>query len=197
MTRKSGNRLSKETMRQQKTPERDDASKKGRPAPASEHPAATAEARIFRVDTNFQQMARRPGGISRDRAIERAETEIAEVKVDFNEWLNRELAELATAFAAAREHRHDPERLADLAGRSRQLRDVTTTMRFELLSFVAASLCDLMDSINAEAELPIDSIACHLDSLNLAARPAFRGLRPEQVPELTKGLRRVVRHASA
>jgi hypothetical protein len=65
-------------------------------------------------------MARRPGGISRDRAIERAETEIAEVKVDFNEWINRELAELAIAFAAAREHRHDPERFADLAGRSRQ-----------------------------------------------------------------------------
>jgi hypothetical protein len=54
-----------------------------------------------------------------------------------------------------------------------------------------------MDSINAEAEFPVDSIVCHLDSLNLAARPAFRGLRPEQVPELTKGLRRVVRQASA
>jgi hypothetical protein len=197
MIRKGGNRLSEQTTRQQKAPTRNDDSQKGHPAPASERPAASAEARVFRVDTNFQQMARRPGGISRDRAIERAETEIAEVKVDFNEWLNRELAELATAFAAAREHRPDPERLADLAGRSRQLRDVTATMRFELLSFVAASLCDLMDSINAEAEFPVDSITCHLDSLNLAARPAFRGLRPEQVPELTKGLRRVVRHASA
>jgi hypothetical protein len=197
MIRKGGNRPSEETIRQQKVRERDDKTKKGRPAPASAHPAATTEARVFRVDTNFQQMARRPGGISRDRAIERAETEIAEVKVDFNEWINGELAELATAFAATREHQHDPQRLADLAGRSRQLRDVTTTMRFELLSFVAASLCDLMDSINAEAELPMESIACHLDSLNLAARPAFRGLRPEQVPELTKGLRRVVRHASS
>jgi hypothetical protein len=141
-------------------------------------------------------MARRPGGMSRDRAIERAEIEIAEVKLEFDEWLSRELAELATAFEAARDNQHDPERLAELASRGRQLRDVTATMRFELLTFVATSLCDLLDSISAEAEFPIDSIVCHLDALNLSARPDFRELRPDEVPELTKGLRRVVNHAS-
>ena len=156
----------------------------------------TSEARIFHVDTNFQQMARRPGGISRDRAIERAEIEIAEVKVEFDEWLSRELAELATAFEAARDSQRDPERLAELVSHGQQIRDVTATMRLGLLSFVAASLCDLLDSIGTEAEFPTDSIACHLDALNLSARPDFRELRPDQVPELTKGLRRVVKHAS-
>ena len=134
--------------------------------------------------------------MSRARAIERAEIEIAEVKVEFDEWLSRELAELMTAFEAARDSQPDPGRLAELANRSRQLRDVTATMRFELLSFVGASLCDLLDSISAEAEFPIESIVCHLDALNLSARPDFRGLRPDEVPELTKGLRRVVKHAS-
>ena len=134
--------------------------------------------------------------MSRARAIERAEIEIAEVKVEFDEWLSRELAELMTAFEAARDSQRDPGRLAELANRSRQLRDVTATMRFELLSFVGASLCDLLDSISAEAEFPIESIVCHLDALNLSARPDFRGLRPDEVPELTKGLRRVVKHAS-
>ena len=134
--------------------------------------------------------------MSRARAIERAEIEIAEVKVEFDEWLSRELAELMTAFEAARDSQPDPGRLAELAKRSRQLRDVTATMRFELLSFVGASLCDLLDSISAEAEFPIESIVCHLDALNLSARPDFRGLRPDEVPELTKGLRRVVKHAS-
>ena len=156
----------------------------------------TSEPRIFPVDTNFQKMARRPGGISRDRAVERAEIEIAEAKVEFDEWLSRELAELTTAFEAARDNHHDPERLAELASRGRQLRDVTATMSFELLSFVGASLCDLLDSVSAEAEFPIDSIVCHLDALKLSARPDFRGLRPDQVPDLTKGLRRVVKRAS-
>jgi hypothetical protein len=134
--------------------------------------------------------------MSRNRAIERAEIEIAEVKVEFDEWLSRELAELTTAFEAARDNPNDPERLAELANRGRQLRDVTATIRLELLSFVAASLCDLLDSVSAETEFPIDSIVCHLDALNLSARPDFRELRPDEVPELTKGLRRVVKHVS-
>ena len=116
----------------------------------------TSEPRIFPVDTNFQKMARRPGGISRDRAVERAEIEIAEAKVEFDEWLSRELTELTTAFEAARDNHHDPERLAELASRGRQLRDVTATIRFELLSFVGASLCDFLDSVSAEAEFPIE-----------------------------------------
>jgi hypothetical protein len=134
--------------------------------------------------------------MSRNRAIERAEIEIAEVKVEFDEWLSREMTELTTAFEAARDNPNDPERLAELANRGRQLRDVTATIRLELLSFVAASLCDLLDSVSAETEFPIDSIVCHLDALNLSARPDFRELRPDEVPELTKGLRRVVKHVS-
>jgi hypothetical protein len=156
-----------------------------------------SDARIFPVDTNFQQMARRPGGMPRDRAIERAEIEIEETKGEFDEWLGRELAELAAAVEAARLSQHDPEQLAELAHRGRQIRDVSATMRFGLLSFVADSLCDLLDSIGAEAELPMDSIACHLDALSLSARPDYRELRPDEVPDLTRGLRRVVKHAGA
>lgn len=152
----------------------------------------SSETRIFQVDTNFQQMARRPGGIARDRAIERAEVEITGVKVGFDEWLSRELAELAAAFAAARDNPHDATRLAEFKNRSRQIGDVTATMRFELLAFVAGSLCELLDSIGAGAEFPVEPIACHLDALSLSARADFRALRPDQVPELTKGLRRVV-----
>jgi len=33
----------------------------------------TPEARLFFVDTRFQKMARRPGGVPRDRAIEQAQ----------------------------------------------------------------------------------------------------------------------------
>jgi hypothetical protein len=33
-------------------------------------------ARIFPVETNFQKMARRPGGISRERALRNAKTEV-------------------------------------------------------------------------------------------------------------------------
>ncbi len=85
----------------------------------------------------------------------------------------------------------DAKRLAALKNRSRQICDVSATMHFELLTFVAKSLSELLDTVGAGAELPVDPIVCHLDALSLSARPEFRALRPNEVPELTKGLRQV------
>ena len=49
----------------------------------------------FPVDTRFQQLARRPGGVTRERAIESAQRHIEELKTDFGDWLDRELQELS------------------------------------------------------------------------------------------------------
>jgi hypothetical protein len=62
MIRKGGNRFSEQTARRQKAATRSDDSNERHPAPAGERPAVTVEARVFRVDTNFQRMARRPAG---------------------------------------------------------------------------------------------------------------------------------------
>ena len=37
---------------------------------------------------------------------------------------------------------------------------------------------------------------CHIDALMLARQKSYRRMRPEQVPELTKGLQRVVKHVT-
>ena len=55
--------------------------------------AAKSDARVFSVDTRFQKMARREGGIPRDKAIAQAQTEIKEVKSHFDDWLGGELKE--------------------------------------------------------------------------------------------------------
>ena len=68
-------------------------------------------------------------------------------------------------------------------------------MQFQLLAFVAESLCGLLDTIGVGSELPTDPIICHLDALTLAARPDFRALRPDEVPELTGGLSKVAKQA--
>jgi hypothetical protein len=39
-------------------------------------------------------------------------------------------------------------------------------------------------------------IDCHIDALFLARTDRYRHLRPEQLPEMTSGLRRVVERAS-
>jgi hypothetical protein len=42
------------------------------------------DARIFSVETNFQKMARRPGGIQREQALMNAETELRRMFMERN-----------------------------------------------------------------------------------------------------------------
>lgn len=152
--------------------------------------------RIFPVETTFQKQARRPGGVPRDRAIKYAGSRVEEVKPEFDDWLGKELEALADVVRKAQSGAPPPE-WVDVANRhSRHLRDVGTTMGFELLTYIAGSLCEILDEITAGAPCNIDSITCHVDALFLARQQPYRSMKPEQVPELTAGLRRVVDHVS-
>ena len=154
------------------------------------------DARIFHVDTRFQRLARRSGGMSREQAISRAQAGIEEAGGGFEEWVDTELKELVDLVKSANTGRAAPDWLEAANFRGRQLRDVGTTMGFELLSFVADSLCDLLDSIAGGAECNMDSVVCHVDALVLSRQERYRHMQPDQVPDLTKGLRRVVKHVS-
>ncbi len=161
-------------------------------ARAGKHDAA----RIFAVETRFQKLARRPGGIPRDTAIERAHGGIEEAKRDFDSWLDTELQELASLIQSAERGETEPEWIERVNSHSRELRDVATIMQFDLLSFIANSLCDVLDAIPANNNNNMESITCHMDALMLARQKSYRRLKPEQVPELTKGLRRIVEHVT-
>lgn len=148
--------------------------------------------RIFPVETTFQKQARRPGGVPRDRAIKYATTRVEEVKPEFDDWLSKEL-EALTDVVRKLESGEAPADWLDVANRhSRHLRDVGTTMGSELLTYIAGSLCEILDEIAAGTQCNVESITCHVDALFLARQKPYWGLKPEQVPELTAGLRRVV-----
>lgn len=154
------------------------------------------DSHVFPVDTRFQQMARRPGGVTRERAIDDAQRQLDNLKIDFVDWLDRELKELA---GSARQVVANP---GDTAAIDRthqaccQLRDVGGTMGFELVTFVANNFCNILEAIKAGAPYDKDMIDCHMDALLLARTDQYRHLRPEQVPEMSRGLRRVVELAS-
>ena len=154
------------------------------------------EARVFSVDTRFQRLARRPGAILREHAIERAQIHIDDIKVGFSDWLNRELKELANLVQRAEAGVADGDWIEQANSHTRQLRDVGTTMDGELITFIANALCEIFDAVVAGAECNFDSIACHVDALFLARHEPYRRLSPEKVPELTSGLRRVVEFVS-
>ena len=153
--------------------------------------AGDKEARIFAVETRFQKLARQPGGIPRETALEQAQAEVKKLEPGFDDWLTATLQALIDAVDQAKQPGANADWIAAANTNSRQLRDVGTTMDFELITFIASSLCDILDAIEAGAEIHMDSIQCHIDALLMARHKAYRGLKPEQVPELTGGLRRV------
>jgi hypothetical protein len=152
-----------------------------------------AEARIFAVETRFQKLARRPGGISRQDAIKHANKKLKDVEPGFDTWLDDELQQITKALRKMQDGNVDAEAIETAGFHCYQLRNVGTTMNCELVSFIAGCLCDLLDAIAAGAEFDKESLKCHADALILARQEKYRHLKPEQVPELTAGLRRVVK----
>ena len=155
------------------------------------------DAAIFPVDTRFQQMARRPGGVPRERALEGAQRHIDELKPEFNNWLSRELKELTVSIQQVASNPNDTAVLDRAHQACCQLRDVGGTMGYELVTFIADNFCEILDAIKAGATCDKNMIDCHMDALALARTDAYRNLRPEQVPEMTSGLRRMVELALA
>jgi hypothetical protein len=159
--------------------------------------APNADARVFTVETRFQKMAKREGGVPRDSAIEQAQTHIEQAKIQFDDWLKIELKEFKSLMKKAGGAKAGPDWIRAASFHSRQLRDSAATLGFELIAFIAGSLCEILDSIEAGGECNMESIGCHVESLLLAGQASYRNLKPAQVPDLTDGLHRVVKRVTA
>ena len=157
---------------------------------------AEQDARAFFVDSRFEQLARRPGGMPRDEALERAQTMIEEIRPSFGEWLDGELKELSRVVEQTGPHgANDPGWVSAAYTQCLRIRDVGTTMGYDLVTFVANNLSEIFDAINSGTEYRADLIDCHIQALLLARQEQYRNLRPEQLPELSSGLRRVAEYA--
>jgi len=156
----------------------------------------TPEAHIFYADTRFERMARRTGGVIREQALDRAQAHVDEMKSGFSEWLDGELLALSSALSQAEQNPSDTSSLDRAYGSCCHLRDVGGTMGYELVTFVARNLCEVLDAIKAGAVYDKDTVDCHVNAFFLAKAEQYRHLRPEQVPEMASGLRRVVELAS-
>jgi hypothetical protein len=158
---------------------------------------ASPPARIFPVDTRFQQLARRSGGVPRDQAIERAQAALEVLKPAYEEdFLEREVSGLCDLVKKVDTGHEEPGWLETATFRTRQLRDSAGSLGYELVAFISGSLCELLDSIEGGSDRNMESVVCHVDALMLARHKPYRRMRPEQVPELTKGLQRVVKHVT-
>jgi len=152
-------------------------------------------AREFAVETDFHKKARRPGGITRNQAVGDAEAQIETLKEEFNDWLKDGLERLQSAIQLAETYPDNAMLVEDAFRSSCELRDIGTTMGYELVTFVANRLCEVLNAIRNGADYDKVLIRCHLDALQLARQDSYRNVSPDQVPDLCDGLRRAAEHS--
>ncbi len=152
--------------------------------------------RIFSVKTRFQELAQRPGGVPREIAIQQADSQIEDFRTEFVDWVDRELQELTQALRAVEGGQADPAQVETIYRRCRQLRDTGTTMGLALVTFISDNLCKVLDTVKSGAPYDAEVIKCHMDALLLARQDAYRKLGPDQVPEMTSGLHRMLERAN-
>ena len=152
----------------------------------------------FFIDSHFQKMARRAGGVSREQALASAQLTIDKIKLGFGDWLQSEVDSLISEIRKGRKAPAGDVIWAETAAmHARQIRDVGSTMGFELVTFITNNLAEMFEAIIAGADPRNEIIDCHIDALLLAKQEQYRHLRPEQLPELSSGLRRVLEAAGS
>lgn len=152
--------------------------------------------RVFAVKTRFQELAQRPGGVPREVAIQQAKTQIDAFRPDFVDWIDRELQELAAAFRKVQHGQAERAQIDEIDRRCRQLRDTGTTMGLSLVTFIADNLCKVLETVKDGAPYDTEVVDCHIDALFLAKQDTYRNMNPEQVPEMTSGLHRMLERAN-
>ena len=152
--------------------------------------------RVFAVNSRFQQMARRPGGVPRDIAIAQAQSQIEDYKADFVDWVERELQALSDSFYSAKGGAIGEAKIEDMHRLCSQLRDTGTTMGLALLTFVSDNLCRVLEAIRSGAPYDPAMIECHIDALTLARKEPYRSMSPDHFPDMTSGLKRVLERAN-
>jgi hypothetical protein len=146
-------------------------------------------AREFPVETDFQKKARRAGGVTRNQAVGGANAQIETLKKDFTDWLKDGMERLQSAIQLADTYPGNASVVEDAFRSSCELRDIGTTMGYELVTFVANRLCEVLDAIRNGAGYDKVLIRCHLDALQLARQDCYKNVSPDQVPDLCDGLR--------
>jgi chemotaxis protein histidine kinase CheA len=147
-------------------------------------------AREFLVETDFHKKARRAGGVTRNQAVGDAQAQLETLKEEFTDWTRDGLERLQSAIQLAESYPDNLLLIDDAFRNSCELRDIGTTVGYELVTFVANRLCEVLTAIRNGADYDKELIRCHLDALQLARQDTYKNVSPDQVPDLCDGLRR-------
>lgn len=142
--------------------------------------------RLVAIETRFETLARRPGGVPRSSAIAAAESNVATVATDCRRALaakieNLEMSlndDLPDAVITATE---------PLLGGLNELHDVGATVGFPSITLIAGELCKLFESAGGRTRNAI--VGCFVRSLALCLRQEYRHADRSEVRRLVANLK--------
>ena len=153
----------------------------------------SGEARKIKSVSRFAVMARRPGGVSREKAVAQADQRLEKMKAKYLDWVARDLLALERCIDAV--HQLEGARLEDMEtayAKSAEIRDLGATFGFPLTTEVADRLCELIHRLRYAGAYNYDALQAHLASLQLVCTEAFKGRQAADEKPLLDGLSRVI-----
>ncbi len=132
-------------------------------------------------------------------AIKRAEQAMEVLKIEFSDWIAKDIARLAEACEAfAADSR--AARAEDLFRASHDLKGQAATFEFPLISRVASSLCKLLDALKSPETLPLPLLNAHVDAIHVIHRDKIKDISNltalTLAEELEKRVIKTLAHAS-
>jgi hypothetical protein len=152
-----------------------------------------ADARIFFIETTFQRMANRPGGLTRSQAVARANAHIDDMKSGFDDYADMKLAELSTIVMEAEVRPLGSQEIDRALACCRELRDTGTTMGYDFMTSVARNFCAIWEAMAGGTKVEADILTCHIDALLLSRSARLHPIDTQKVNEISEGLVRVAR----
>jgi chemotaxis protein histidine kinase CheA len=108
-------------------------------------------------------------------AITRAEKAMDNLKVEFSDWIAKDIARLGEvydAFVADKSAAH----AADLFRASHDLKGQATTFEYPLIARVASSLSKLIEELGSADKIPLTLVQAHVEAIHVIHRDKIKDI---------------------
>ncbi len=160
---------------------------------AKKNTNANKKAKVIGAESRLSQLALRPGGVSRDVAVESANAAVDDLRTDYPKWLESDLAALQDLILNTHANGgQDREELEEIYRKAAQIRDLGTSFDFPLITAAADSLCELIYRLMESSAYDSRGIDCHVKALKYLKRPKSQADKDDQALPLVRGLKALV-----
>ncbi|MCA3714092.1 MAG: Hpt domain-containing protein [Phenylobacterium sp.] len=104
------------------------------------------------------------------RAVAKAEAALAAMSVNFEEWLQAEIARLNSAMSLVQAEGRSEANMEALYHRAHDLKGLGATYGYPIISQIAGTLCRLIDKPEKRLTSPLALVEVHVEAIKAAVR---------------------------